>query len=77
MGFINYFKLGEIFMCEFFMEYMYGEMIKKWLVIVLNNKIVIWLRFVNIVLISMMVFNIVCVYYVDINCMYLFKGLCD
>ncbi|CRX68663.1 MULTISPECIES: type II toxin-antitoxin system PemK/MazF family toxin [Stenotrophomonas] len=77
MGLTNHPKPGEIFMCEFPTEYMHGEMIKKRPVIVLNNKIATRPRLVNIVPISMTAPNTVCAHHVDINRMYLPKGLRD
>ncbi len=64
-------------MCEFPSEYMHGEMIKKRPVIVVNNKIDTRPTLVNIVPISMTAPNTVCAHHVDINRMYLPKGLRD
>ncbi|MBB3814899.1 uncharacterized protein YifN (PemK superfamily) [Xanthomonas arboricola] len=77
MGLSYHPKPGEIFMCEFPSEYLHGEMIKKRPVIILNNKIDGRPKLVNIVPISMTAPDPVCAHHVDINRMYLPKGLRD
>lgn len=62
-------------MCEFPSDYMHGEMIKKRPVIIVNNKMTTRPTLVNIVPISMTAPNTVCAHHVNINRMYLPRGL--